>query len=390
MTEEADPSRTVPHPLQDVLVVGVSTQALFDLREENQVFHSQGLEAYRAYQREREDQVLKSGTALPLVRALLAVNASSLPGRLVEVVVLSRNDADSAVRVLKTIETLDLDITMGSYRGGADPVALLRAYRTNLFLTAEPDDAEAAIRAGFPAGLIMEPPDVDGAEEDGICIAFDGDAVLFSDESEMIWQHEGRDAFFANESRLAQIPMEPGPFRPLLETIGRLQENFSEQECPVRVALITARTAPAHMRAINTLRDWNVRVDEVHFLGRIPKAEILEVVKPKIFFDDQLSHLTPARSRTPSARVVAASLGTPSASDSPQLFSDTMVPVATRSPRRKRKVEKAPQVAPPATAAESVDGSVAEAIRETYINSEGRSVDNIAVTKRQVRPRRGK
>ena len=299
----------MPYSLDDKLVVGITSRALFDLDVEDALFRAQGLAAYRAHQREREGVPLAPGTAFPLVRALLSINDRA-DERLVEVVVISRNDADSGARILHSVAVAGLDITRAAFTDGRDPWPYLQAFRCNLFLSAERSDVEGALRAGFPAAAVTRPPeegqDPDGGRPEEVRIAFDGDAVLFDPSSEAVFQQEGLAAFQAHEAERADVPMRPGPFEPFLHALQRIQARFAEEEAPVRTALVTARGAPAHRRVVNTLRAWGVRIDESFFLGGVAKAPVLEGFRPHIFFDDQVTHLETASRRTPSAQVLAS------------------------------------------------------------------------------------
>lgn len=286
------------------LVVGITSRALFDLAEADRVFREDGLAAYREHQRRREAVLLAPGTALPLVRALLRLNRRAR-SELVRVVVISRNDADTGVRVFHSIAGHGLAIDQAAFTGGREPWPYLASFRCNLFLSAEPGDVEAALGHGFPAALVSAPPQ-DLAEDDAeeVRLAFDGDAVLFDHSSERIYQRHGLEAFQQRESALADEPMEPGPFAPFLAALQHIQSRFGEEDAPVRTALVTARGAPAHLRVINTLRAWGVRLDQSFFLAGEDKAPVLEQFRPHIFFDDQRDHLDRARARTPSAQVL--------------------------------------------------------------------------------------
>jgi 5'-nucleotidase len=294
----------VGDPLKGKLVVGISSRALFDLDAANEIYVRDGLTAYRAFQREHEHDILEPGTGFPLVKGLLAVNQRLPDQEPVEVIVLSRNDADSAMRVFNSIEAHGLPITRGAFRGGRDPWPFLQPFRCGLFLSAEPEDVVQALGQGIPAALVLHPPEPGTDDDDNeVRIAFDGDAVLFGDESERIFQRDGLQAFQRHEAERAEEPMEPGPFRPFLEGLARIQALFSPNEPPIRTALVTARNAPAHRRVVHTLRAWNVRVDETFFLGGMEKDEILARFRPHIFFDDQMTHLERAANRVPSAHV---------------------------------------------------------------------------------------
>lgn len=291
----------MPETLQDKLVVGISSRALFDLADANEVYEQDGLSAYRAYQRAHEHEVLSPGSAYPLVKGLLGVNERA-GEQLVEVIIFSRNDADSALRVLHSVEAHGLDITRGVFRGGRDPWQLLSALSCDIFLSAEPSQVRKAHAQGVPAAQIL--PGASTASDDGeVRIAFDGDAVLFDGESQRVYDRDGLDAFHDHEASHADQPLSPGPFRPFLEGLARIQSRFGAG-APIRTALVTSRGAPAHYRVINTLRDWGVTVDETYFLGGVDKAEALAAFGAHIFFDDQLVHVQAASLRVPAAQVL--------------------------------------------------------------------------------------
>ncbi len=285
--------------------MGISSRALFDLTEANTVFEQEGLRAYRAYQRAHEDEVLAPGAAFPLVRGLLGINDRAKE-RLVEVIVISRNDAESAMRVFNSIDHYGLDISRGAFTNGGDSWRYITPFHCSLFLSVEPHDVVAALRQGFAAALLLPPPEGTSIEEQPfpVRIAFDGDAVLFGEESERIFRAEGLEAFQENERLRSAEPMNAGPFRAFLEALGRIQDRFPEDGSPIRTSLVTARGAPAHRRVITTLRSWKVRVDETFFLGGLEKADVLRVLRPHIFFDDQMTHLELASEAIPSAHVM--------------------------------------------------------------------------------------
>ncbi len=293
----------MPLNLDDKLVVGISSRALFDLEEENRIFEEQGLEAYRAYMIEHEADVLGPGTAFPLVRALLQLNTPE--HHMVEVLIMSRNSADTSLRIFNSLEHYGLDVTRAALVGGASIVRYLPAFCTDLFLSANEASVREAIAAGVAAGLIcsneglVTPEGTPGQ----IRIAFDGDAVIFSGESERIFQNDGLEAFAVHERENAQKLLPEGPFAKLLKTISMIQQAFPKECSPIRTALVTARNAPAHERVIRTLRAWDVRIDEAFFLGGIRKAEILSAFGANIFFDDQRVHTDPASRLVPTARV---------------------------------------------------------------------------------------
>lgn len=290
--------------LDDKLVVGISSRALFDLEEENRIYEEQGLEAYLAYQMAHENDILKPGTAFPLIRALHRLNDGER--QLVEIIVMSKNSAQTSLRIFNSITHYGLDISRAALVGGNKIAPYLNAFRTGLFLSANEQDVQEAVNAGVAAGLICSPNDLaidSNAEIDQIRIAFDGDAVIFSDESEKIYQSEGLTAFSEHERLNAQNPLPKGPFAKLLTTISLLQKQFPEDQMPIRTALVTARSAPAHERVIRTLVAWGVRIDEAFFLGGVPKSEVLSAFGAHIFFDDQAVHTDPASKMVPAARV---------------------------------------------------------------------------------------
>lgn len=290
--------------LEDCLVVGISSRALFDLDEENRIFEQDGLEAYTAYQIEHEQEVLKPGSGFALVKALLKLNKIHNK-RVVEVLIMSRNSPDTSLRIFSSIEAYELDISRAVLSGGAPLSFYLEAFGVDLFLSANEKDVEEAVHAGFAAGRIYTNllQNYDPFEEiSQIRIAFDGDAVLFSDESERIFQAEGLEAFVKHEKKLATQNLQEGPFARFLKTLSRLQNGLQENAC-IRTALVTARNAPAHERVIRTLRAWNVRIDEAFFLGGISKTEVLKAFHPHIFFDDQKKHADSASFVVPSAQV---------------------------------------------------------------------------------------
>jgi 5'-nucleotidase len=296
----------MPLNLEDYLVIGISSRALFDLEEENKMYEEQGLQLYKEYQIEHENEILKPGTGFQLVKAFLRINSLVSEKRKTEIIILSRNSADMSLRIFNSIEHYGLDITRAALVGGASISPYLTAFNIGLFLSANEIDVQEAINAGVAAGLICTQPEfpIDPDKEiDQIRIAFDGDAVLFSDESERIYKEQGLEAFLQHEKVNARKPLPEGPFAKLLKTLSFLQNEFSEDEVPIRTALVTARNAPAHERVIRTLREWDVRIDEAFFLGGVEKSEVLKAFGAHIFFDDQLVHIAPASKLVPAARV---------------------------------------------------------------------------------------
>lgn len=294
----------MPLDLNDKLVVGISSRALFDLEEENTIYEEEGLREYAKYQIEHENDILKPGTAFPLVKALHNLNTKG--HNYTEIIVMSRNSADTSLRIFKSIEYYGLNISRAALVGGSQISSYLDAFRTDLFLSANESDVQSAINANVAAGIICahsELPIDPKQNIEQIRIAFDGDAVIFSDESERIYQEKGLSAFAEHERINAQKPLPEGPFAKLLKTISEIQHKYSGEVVPIRTALVTARNAPAHERVIRTLRAWNVRIDEAFFLGGIEKSEVLKAFGANIFFDDQSLHTDPASKLVPAARV---------------------------------------------------------------------------------------
>lgn len=294
------------YDLEKKLVVGVSSRALFDLTYENTIYESDGVEAYCRYQIEHENDILRPGPGFPLIKALLNLNNLSNHEGSVEVIIMSRNSPDSSLRVFKAIEHYGLNITRAVLASGASLAPYLTAFKTDLFLSAYEDDVQSAIDSNIAAGIIC----TDGLHTydcehqiKQIRIAFDGDAVLFSDESEKIFREHGLEAFEENERRNANSPLQAGPFAKFLKTLSELQKDFVQEDAPIRTALVTTRCAPAHERVIRTLRAWNVRIDEVFFLGGVHKKDVLQAFGAHIFFDDQSVHTGPASEVVPAARV---------------------------------------------------------------------------------------
>jgi 5'-nucleotidase len=298
----------MPYDLTNYLVIGVSSRALFDLNLENEIFEKEGLEAYCRYQLEHENDVLKPGTGFALIEAILRINKLDAGVRRTEVVIISRNSADTSLRISNSIDSYGLDITRAAFTGGEPVAKYLNAFEVDLFLSATEEDVQAAVESNVAAGLIYDGPSRNRTDPlEQIRIAFDGDAVLFSKESEMIYQQQGLEAFIEHEKLNAEQPLPEGPFAKLLKTLSFLQfdliNSSRDKVPPIRTALVTARNSPAHERVIRTLRTWNVRIDETFFLGGVPKHKILESFSPHIFFDDQHQHCEGASRVVPTARV---------------------------------------------------------------------------------------
>jgi 5'-nucleotidase len=285
------------------LVVAISSRALFDFEEENQVFEQGDDRAYMKLQLERLEEPAKPGVAFSLVKKLLAFNDAQT--QRVEVVILSRNDPVSGMRVFRSAQHYGLPIQRGSFTRGQSPWRYLKPLNANLFLSTHLSDVRAALDAGVPAAQVYpHSAHASEAHPHEVRIAFDGDAVLFSDEAERVFQAEGLSAFQAHERAKAAQPLLAGPFKPLLAALHRLQQEGTPA-MRIRTALVTARSAPAHERAIRTLMEWNIEVDEAMFLGGLPKGEFLKEFEPDFFFDDQTGHIESAAQHVPAGHVAS-------------------------------------------------------------------------------------
>ena len=276
--------------LSGKLVVAISSRALFDLAESHRVYTELGVETYQRYQIEHEDELLEPGPAFALVTKLLRLNRPDK--QYVEVILLSRNSADTGLRVFNAIRHYGLDITRAAFTSGEATSRYVPAFGAHLFLSADTDDVRRALEDGYAAATIF--PTVFRNESDQLRIAFDGDAVVFSDEAERIYQTSGLAAFARSERASAATPLPGGPFKEFLAALHRIQSDFPEDRSPIRTALVTARSAPAHERVIRTLRAWNIRIDEALFLGGLDKGEFLRAFGADIFFDDQTRHVESA------------------------------------------------------------------------------------------------
>ncbi|WP_237065080.1 5'-nucleotidase [Microbulbifer guangxiensis] len=279
--------------LASKLVIAISSRALFDLRESHRVFEEQGLEAFSSHQIERENEVLPKGDAFPLVEKFLQINQRLEGEPRVEVILLSRNSADTGLRVFNSIEHYGLNITRAAFCNGESPYRYIAPFGCDLFLSSDGRDVRHALEQGVAAATLIAGGSRQRAD-DTLRFAFDGDAVLFSDEAEQIFKRQGLEAFAASERASAQMPLGGGPFKGFLEALQRLQAEFDADSCPIRTALVTARSAPAHERVIRTLRAWNIRLDESVFLGGLPKGEFLRAFGADVFFDDQPNHCASA------------------------------------------------------------------------------------------------
>ena len=292
----------MPLTLDDKLVVAISSRALFDFEEENRMFEHGNDAAYVELQRRRLDIPATPGVAFSLVRKLLAFNTAE--HQRVEVVVLSRNDPVSGMRVFRSCQAHGLaSIQRGVFTQGRDPFRYLRPLGAHLFLSANGTEVREALLLGYPAARVLtESAQAADSNPLEVRIAFDGDAVLFSDEAERVYQAQGLEAFQQHETDKAALPLPEGPFKPLLAALHRLQQAGSTG-MRIRTALVTARSAPAHERAIRTLMDWDIAVDEAMFLGGLPKGEFLREFEPDFFFDDQTGHVASAARHVPAGHV---------------------------------------------------------------------------------------
>ena len=279
----------MPDKLDNKLVIAISSRALFNLDDSHEIYEREGLEAYSTYQIEREDTPLEPGEAFPLVHKLLRLNKRLGNDSQVEVVLLSRNSADTGLRIFNSIAHHNLAITRAAFCGGESPWRYINAFGCHLFLSNESDDVKHALDNGVAAATLVSNKG-GGMECDELRFAFDGDAVIFSDEAERIYKSKGLEAFTASEQASAHDPLSGGPFKAFLGALHRLQQAFPASQAPIRTALVTARSAPAHERVIRTLRAWNIRIDESIFLGGLNKTDFLRAYQADVFFDDQPSH----------------------------------------------------------------------------------------------------
>ncbi len=303
--------------LENTLVIGISATALFDLSEAAKLFEDENkkhpesaIDIYRQYMLESENIPLQEGIGFPLVKALLNLNRYQKSGEapLVEVVIMSRNSPDTGVRVLNTIRALKLNITRSVFTAGESSADYLEAFDVDLFLTTNESDAQKVIDNGACASAVLSTPPEYKCDipDEQVRIAFDGDAVLFDESSELVYKEEGMEAFHNNEHKSQNIPMSEGPFATFLKKLACLQERLpmKMEFSPVRIAIVTARNAPSDLRVIKTLRHWGVYVDEAFFLGGIEKSKILQSFKAHIFFDDQDVHLKQSSLVVPSGKVL--------------------------------------------------------------------------------------
>jgi len=288
--------------LKDKLVIAISSRALFNLEEENAIFDEEGLESYYKHQLENLNNPLKKGSGFRFVQNLLAIN-KKFDNKLIEVIILSRNNAATGLRIGRSIEHYNLEIERTGWTAGTPVSRYLDAFKVDLFLSAYAPDVEDAVNSGVAAATILPHTPITTEESDMVKIAFDGDAVIFGDESEKIYQEEGLEAFIAHERENARNPLSKGPFFKFLKTISEIQDKFPMEASPIRTALVTARNFSTHERVLGTLEGWGVRVDEAFFQGGVQKYEVIKAFGADIFFDDQDTHLLETSKETPSAKV---------------------------------------------------------------------------------------
>ena len=301
----------MPYELENRLVIGLASSALFDLSESDRVFRDQGEQAYRDYQRKNQKVPLREGVAFPFIRRILSINEINPSDPPIEVVLLSRNDPDTGMRVMNSIQHYDLGMTRAVFLQGRSPHRYIPAFSISLFLSANEADVRQAIIAGYPAGQVLESKHVDDLSDRELRVAFDFDGVIVDDEAESVFQKsKDLDAFRAHEQEKADITHNPGPLKEFLKKLSQIQKLEEEKatsdasyQPKIRISIVTARNAPSHERVINTMRAWGITVNDAFFLGGIEKKRILEVLAPHIFFDDQKTHLVPASDVLPSVHI---------------------------------------------------------------------------------------
>lgn len=285
--------------LKNTLVIAISSRALFDLDESHQIYKTQGVKAYAEHQQANEEVILKPGVGFSLVKKLLTLNSEQTP---IDVILLSRNSADTGLRVFNSIEHYGLNISKAAFTRGENTHNLVGAFAADLFLSSNCEDVQKALESGFAAASIVD-SNAKNVHETQLRIAFDGDAVIFSDESEAIFQKYGLEAFAKNEQKSANIALKAGPFKSFLMSLQKIQSAFPEENNPIRTALVTARSAPSHKRVIHTMRQWGIRIDESFFLGGLDKGIFLKEFGADIFFDDQHKHCQSASQYVPTGHV---------------------------------------------------------------------------------------
>lgn len=296
-------------PIEDKLVIGVASSALFDLSESNSIYDNHGVEAYREYQQQNLDKPLAKGVAFPFIRRFLSINKAFPEESPVEVVLLSRNSPETGLRVFRSIDKYDLGITRAAFMGGGFPHEFIKAFNASLFLSSHEPDVNFAIQNGLPAGLVLPGKIDDDENDEELRVAFDFDGVIADDESETVYKTNNLAEFERHEKANQLIPHSPGPLADLFKKLAKLQElekkflDDKPYKQKLKISIVTARAAPAHERVLTTLAEWGVHVDSAFFLGGMEKGRILEVMKPHIFFDDQLTHLVPNKDTMPMVHI---------------------------------------------------------------------------------------
>ena len=289
---------------QSKLIIGISSRALFNLDESHEIYKKEGLDSYREYQIANEEKTLDPGEAFSLVKKILSINSFYKDRERIEVILLSRNTSDTGLRIRNSIEAHGLNISRAAFCGGESPHRYVKDFGVHLFLSSSFEDVKLAIESNVAAATIIPRDGKNNTQSnnDQLKIAFDGDAVIFSDDSEKVFHEEGLDAFIENEV-MATSPLKEGPFKSFLVELNKIQNDFDINECPIRTALVTARSAPSDKRVIKTLREWGVRIDESLFLGGMSKQHFLKSFEADIFFDDQKKHIMDAIKTTASGHV---------------------------------------------------------------------------------------
>ena len=287
----------MPYPIEDKLVIAVSSSALFDMQESDAIFKQDGEKAYREYQRKNIDVPLGTGVAFPFVKRLLSLNASFQEEQPIEVILFSKNSPETGLRAFRSIQHYELNISRACFSSGNSNHQYLPAFNSTLFLTTNIEDAKEALSNGITAGVVGK-QDIHDSNEEGLCLAFDFDGVIADDSSEKVYKEQGLEAYQAFEQEDGTHPLKSGPIAELLKRISSFQklERAKAQKNPsykrlLKTAIVTARNAPAHERVVFTLINMGIEVDEVFFMGGVEKARLLNILKPHIFFDDQTSHL---------------------------------------------------------------------------------------------------
>lgn len=297
-------------PIEDKLVVAVSSSALFDLTKEDEIFRNSGVEAFKTYQREHRNEPPETGTAFPFIRRLLHLNKVFPDQKPVEVVLLSRNDPEAGLRIMDAMPVHGLEITRANFLSGVAPYPYLKAFNAVLYLSANAGEVKEAIDKGYPAGYVLPCRTKDDLGDTQLRICFDFDGVIVDDEAEKVYKYEGLPLFHHHELENKDRPLRSGPLMPLLKRVSNLQrlerelpQRSNQEGGAIRVSILTARNAPAHERLITTLKEQDIEVDELFLTGGVEKKNYLDIMKPNIFFDDQLGHLTPAAPNTPSVHI---------------------------------------------------------------------------------------